>query len=141
MKNKWTLAALFCCILLAFSGCKKEEVGTSADLMGRWKTGQQYIVFYADRVEEGVFENSQDYYWGKEWDESEDVHESDLKYHGNGWFAWKLDGKNLTMVHQDDHGWVVVPTTFEVTTLTSTTLTYQLPNKSHSLTYTRIGDK
>ena len=34
-------------------------------------------------------------FWGKEWDEKEDVYEEDLNYHGNGWFLWEKKGNML----------------------------------------------
>ena len=54
------------------------------------------------------------FFWGKEWDESDDVHEEDLNYHGNGWFLWKKDGKLLTELHNMDVQNVKVPKVWRV---------------------------
>ena len=44
---------------------------------------QWYKVYYDDYDEE------EHLFWGKEWDESDNVEEEDLNYHGNGWFRWE----------------------------------------------------
>ena len=54
-------------------------------MVGRWTcVGKEdwHKVYYDDYDGEGRF-------WGKEWDESDDVQEEDLTYHGNGWFRWE----------------------------------------------------
>ena len=54
-------------------------------IVGRWvncDNPKWHKVYYDDYDEEQCF------YWGKEWDESEDIYEEDLDYHGNGWFHW-----------------------------------------------------
>lgn len=61
-------------------------------IVGKWQnTGnpQWYKVYYDD------FDEEQRMFWGKEWNESEDVTEEDLNYHGNGWFRWEKNGKAL----------------------------------------------
>ena len=53
-------------------------------MVGRWKNMDNagwHKVYYDDDDGEG-------HYWGKEWDEADDVLEEDLSYHGNGWFRW-----------------------------------------------------
>lgn len=61
-------------------------------LIGKWQNSdnpQWYKVYYDDYdEEEGLF-------WGKEWDESEDVFEEDMNYHGNGWFRWEKKGNSI----------------------------------------------
>ena len=60
-------------------------------MVGRWKNAEQagwHKVYYDDDDGEG-------HYWGKEWDESEDVLEEDLGYHGNGWFRWTKNNDTL----------------------------------------------
>ena len=64
-------------------------------IVGKWHSTDKpgwYKVYLDDYDDDG-------YYWGKEWDESEDVYETDLTYHGNGWFRWRRDGKQLTEIH------------------------------------------
>ena len=53
-------------------------------MVGRWKNMDNtgwHKVYYDDDDGEG-------HYWGKEWDETDDVQEEDLAFHGNGWFRW-----------------------------------------------------
>ena len=77
-----------------------EDDAPQADpaLVGKWQNSenpQWYKVYYDDYDEDGFF-------WGKEWDEADDVQEEDLNYHGNGWFRWKKDGKQLVEMHTMD---------------------------------------
>lgn len=55
-------------------------------IAGHWisKDNPQWHKVYLDD-----FDEEQQLFWGKEWDESEDVFEYDLNYHGNGWFRWE----------------------------------------------------
>ena len=86
MKKFIQIFALLTFIIIAAVSCKKEtEIGSRSQLIGRWQTGQEYIVFYDLDAGDG-------YAWGKEWNEAQGVYESDLDgedYHGNGWFKWK----------------------------------------------------
>ena len=71
-----------------------EEGIPSADpmMVGKWQNTANrgwYKVYYDDYDEE------EQLYWGKEWDETEDVQEEDLDYHGNGWFRWEKRGDIL----------------------------------------------
>ena len=66
----------------------------SADplIVGRWintANPQWHKVYYDDYDEESEM------FWGKEWDEAEDIYEEDLRFHGNGWFRWNKNGKEL----------------------------------------------
>lgn len=67
-------------------------------MVGKWRCAenpQWFKVYYDDYDDEG-------YFWGKEWNEAEDVQEEDLNYHGNGWFRWRKQGKRLTELHTMD---------------------------------------
>lgn len=62
----------------------------SADLrfVGVWQNTahpQEYLAFYDDLCEDAA-----DFFWGKTWDEADDVFEEDLTFHGNGWFRWHI---------------------------------------------------
>lgn len=63
-------------------------------IVGEWQSASKpgwHKVYYDDFDEEaGLF-------WGKEWDETEDVMEEDLNYHGNGWFRWE---KKKNILHE-----------------------------------------
>jgi hypothetical protein len=60
-------------------------------MVGKWKNMDNhgwYKVYYDDDDGEG-------HYWGKEWDESDEVFEEDLSFHGNGWFRWTKSNDTL----------------------------------------------
>ena len=60
-------------------------------MVGRWANNENqgwHKVYYDDDDGEG-------HYWGKEWDETDDVQEEDLNYHGNGWFRWRKSNDTL----------------------------------------------
>ena len=63
-------------------------------IVGEWQNIANpgwHKVYYDD------FDEDEGLFWGKEWDESEDVLEEDLSYHGNGWFRWE---KKKNMLHE-----------------------------------------
>lgn len=61
-------------------------------IVGKWQHSanpQWYKVYYDD------YDEDTHKFWGKEWDEAEDLFEEDLTYHGNGWFRWEKKGALL----------------------------------------------
>ena len=60
-------------------------------MVGKWQNTENegwYKEYYDDYADDGM-------YWGKEWNEKDDVFEEDLIYHRNGWFRWAKNGKEL----------------------------------------------
>ena len=98
------------------AGFAVEDIPQADPLMvGRWQNTENplwYKVYLDDYDDEGFF-------WGKEWDESEDVREEDLAYHGNGWFLWKTEGDMLTELHTMDVQNAQVPKVWRVHHLSS----------------------
>ena len=89
-------------------------------IVGTWQNAENpkwFKVYYDDYDGDG-------YYWGKEWDESDDVFEEDLNYHGNGWFRWRKEGKNLREEHQMEIGSAIVPKTWRVKTKSDSLLLF-----------------
>ena len=79
-------------------------------IVGKWKNDaipQWFKVYYDDYDEDGFF-------WGKEWNEANDVYEDDLNYHGNGWFRWCLKGKQLMEIHKMDVQNVPIPKMWDI---------------------------
>ena len=72
--------------------CVKEVPHADSLIVGQWqnKDNPQWYKVYYDDYDEGTGK-----FWGKEWNEAEDVLEEDLKYHGNGWFRWEIKNKKL----------------------------------------------
>ena len=74
------------------SYAEEEIIHADLRMVGKWQNTDNpnwYKVYYDDCDEDsGLF-------WGKEWDESDEVFEEDLHYHGNGWFRWEKKGNIL----------------------------------------------
>ncbi len=70
-----------------------------------------FKVYYDDPCEQPG------YFWGKEWNEEENIYEEDLLYHGNGWFQWCKQGNQLLEMHMMDNAFVV-PQEYEISSLT-----------------------
>jgi len=78
-----------------------------------------------------------DYFFGREWDESDHVYEKDLKYKGNGWFKWKIEGETLTKIALLDNGSAELPKTYTIKILNTTQLQLQDQNDKDLDTFTR----
>lgn len=129
----WTL---FVFVSIAFNSCSLFGGGGKSndpnfqisDLQGLWEENhtQNYVRFTADRAEEYP------YFYGREWDEGEDVTEQDLLdtwtqlgIRGDGWFQYKFETNgNLTEIHFMDNGGGEIPKVYVVSVLTDTKLEY-----------------
>ena len=102
-------------------GSSEEPTFVENDLLGLWQeTGTEaYVRFTSEK------DNTGEYKYGREWDESEDIFESDLLPYGNGWFKYKLVQSDLTEIHLMDNGGAEVPKVYVVTKLTDTELQYK----------------
>jgi len=77
------------------------EVPSADTLMvGKWQNAEnpKWYKVYCDDPDD----DDEGYFWGKEWDESDEVFEEDLMYHGNGWFRWRKEKNQLTELHTMD---------------------------------------
>ena len=101
-----------------FPGQDTKTTYTASDLSGTWL--EEYTLCYW--VYTLTKDDSGEYYWGKTWDEADDVHESDLEYHGNGWFKWSITNNNLVQIHMMNISEATVPKTYTVTSCNGTTL-------------------
>ena len=112
-----------------------------SDLQGLWlengdATIGHYVRFTADQSDETG------YFWGCEWTESEDVHEEDLVFHGNGWFKYSFKSAELIEIHKMDQGWADIPKVYTVTTLTDPHLKYyEKEQKSVKFYFTKMVEK
>ena len=102
-------------------GSSEEPTFVENDLLGLWQeTGTEaYVRFTSEKDDTG------EYKYGREWDESEDIFESDLLPYGNGWFKYKLVQSDLTEIHLMDNGGAEVPKIYVVSKLTDTELQYK----------------
>ena len=102
-------------------GSSEEPTFVENDLLGLWqeKGTEAYVRFTSEK------DNTGEYKYGREWDESEDIFESDLLPYGNGWFKYKLVKSDLTEIHLMDNGGAEVPKVYVVTKLTAGDLEYK----------------
>lgn len=141
MKKLFYLAAIVCCGVLMFTSCAPTTITfQEEDVFGRWQNDDnsgEYWVYQSSTDESG------DYFWGKTWDENDDVQESDLEgdFHGNGWFKWRLDKSDLTQIHMMTVSEAQVPKVYTITVLTNTTMKYQryVGGVKESFTFTKVS--
>ena len=124
MKQRSLVVVFLVVVAIAMTSCfgpSNEPDFVEADLLGLWQeTGTEaYVRFTAEQDETG------EYKYGCEWDESEDIFESDLQPYGNGWFKYKLVKSDLTEIHLMDNGGAEIPKIYVVTKLTDTALQYK----------------
>ena len=126
MKQRIVLSVL-AVVAIAMTACfgpgpNPEEVEfKQADLLGLWQEqNTEVFVRFTNEADE-----SGEYHYGRQWDESEDVFENDLKPYGNGWFKYKLKQSDLTEIHLMDNGGAEVPKIYVVTKLTAGDLEYK----------------
>ncbi len=88
-------------------------------IVGKWQStsNQQWYKMYLDDYD------GDGYFWGKEWDEQDDVKEEDLSYHGNGWFRWKIEDNELIELSSMDSRDVPIPKQYDIIKLREDTLT------------------
>ena len=94
-------------------------------IVGKWQNKDNphwYKVYYDDYDEE------QKLFWGKEWDENEEVFEEDLNYHGNGWFRWVKRGNILYECATMDACDVPNHRFYTIKNINATSLVYFEPN-------------
>ena len=120
MKKIYYLA-LIVLVGLVFSSCQKEtpEFRTS-DIQGLWiEDGTQHHVRFTDEQSDEA-----GYFYGREWDLAEDVHEEDLVPYGNGWFKYSINKNELLEIHKMDYGWADIPKVYIISALNDTKLSY-----------------
>ena len=114
-----------------------EDQTPTADpaIVGKWQNSdkqQWFRVYYDDYDGDGFF-------WGKEWDEAEDVREEDLMYHGNGWFRWRTNDKQLMEMHTMDANDVPIAKIYILLYSTPDSLVYcEQDRKSVIFHYSRV---
>jgi hypothetical protein len=124
MKTSIKHLSILAVIIIAMTSCfntSEEPTFVEADLLGLWqeKGTEVYVRFTNEK------DNTGEYKYGCEWDESEDVFESDLLPYGNGWFKYKLVKSDLTEIHLMDNGGAELPKVYVVTKLTAGNLEYK----------------
>lgn len=116
----WVVVTMASCF---GTGGNSEPTFSQSDLYshdGLWQeeNTKHYVRFTSEKADTAT------YLYGREWDEAEDVFESDLVKYGNGWFKYQLVQTNLTEIHLMDNGGAAVPKVYVVTMLTNSRLEY-----------------
>ena len=132
MTKKILFPSVLAIIAIVMTSCflnpEPEVVFEEANLLGLWGrdkiAGQDSVPVKFVRFT-GEIDESGEYKYGRQWDESEDVGESDLQPYGNGWFKYKLVKNNLTEIHLMDNGGAEIPKVYVVVKLTDTELQYK----------------
>lgn len=135
MKKLSILTALVAMLFLA--GCQpgfseKNLYGTweNADKPGDYKVYENsFVVPLYLHEGDSVFAT---YKWGHEWYEK-DRKESDLVKYGNGWYMWKLQGKQLYEVQMTDKSWEgsLTPVTLTIKTLTASEFQFERAGRTY----------
>jgi hypothetical protein len=124
MKRRITILGILAVIALAMTSCfNHDNTPTFAerDLLGLWQEDgtEAFVRFTTEQDKTG------EYKYGREWDESEDIFESDLQPNGNGWFKYKLVQSDLTEIHLMDNGSADIPKIYQVVKLYAGELQYK----------------
>ncbi len=143
-------------VAMVFAGCSffggggEDEGYSESDLVGRWQApsestiapdgNYQYCVFLSQKDTET--QKRYGYMWDMgdhtDWDYSEGDYEQFLlteELHGNGWFVWKINGKEIEFYHFMSEGWSTIPKVYTIVTLTSSKFVYKDDfGKSHTFT-------
>lgn len=122
MKKRTILLGVLAIVAMVMISCQVDKpTFQEADLLGLWQeNGQEaFVRFTAEKDSTG------EYKYGREWDESDEMSESDLKPYGNGWFKYKLVKSDLTEIHLMDNGAAELPEKYVVIGLTDTDLQYE----------------
>jgi len=114
-----------------FAAAEDEEYNPM--LLGHWVCNERptWHRIYTDEY------SGNGYYWGKEWDEAEDVSEEDLIDYGNGWFEWKMDGNDVLELATTDMSEARVPFIYTIKKLSDKDLVYIEQRSTEKRTFTR----
>ena len=122
MKKRTILFGVLAIVAMVMISCQVDKpTFQEADLLGLWQEDgtEAFVRFTAEKDSTG------EYKYGREWDESDDMSESDLKPYGNGWFKYKLVKSDLTEIHLMDNGGAEIPKVYTVLHLTEDALEYK----------------
>ena len=129
MKKSTILFGVVTIVAMVMVSCQMDKpTFQEADLLGLWSKGDatgldsvpvEFVRFTAEQDETG------EYKYGRQWNESEDIYEEDLKPYGNGWFKYKLVKSDLTEIHLMDNDGAVIFKEYVVVKLNEYELQYE----------------
>lgn len=144
MKKRIVFLSVLAVIALTMTSCWNvpEVEFDEANLLGLWSKGDatgldsvpvEFVRFTPDQDETG------EYKYGCQWNESEDIYEEDLKLYGNGWFKYKLVNSKLTEIHLTDNGGADIPKVYRIVKLDKYELQYEDGGKMYY--YHKCGEE
>lgn len=98
-----------------------EEIVLDTMMLGKWQHATDTGWYRVYTMEPA----GDDYYWGREWNTSDDIFEEDLTPYGNGWFKWKKDGDNVVEMHMTDHQIASIPYEYKMLRLSNNEMRYK----------------
>lgn len=90
-------------------------------MVGKWQHHIDTLWFRVYTTEPA----EDDFCWGREWNEAEDIYEEDLTPYGNGWFKWKKTDNEVIEWHSTDNNSAAIPYQYKVVNLDDTELLYK----------------
>lgn len=132
--------------------CEKQVEIDPALLVGRWAAPSSYnssknLVFVF--LDEACVIGGKNYgKWGYQFDEGNEVSESDVKadYHKNGWFGWTAGTSKISLIHmtsmevpETDETGALIYTPNKVTAFDGQTMT--MVDEGITYKFKKIGDK
>ena len=144
MKKSTILFGVVAIVAMVLVSCQMDKpTFQEADLLGLWSKGDatgldsvpvEFVRFTAEQDETG------EYKYGRQWNESEDIYEEDLKPYGNGWFKYKLVKSDLTEIHLMDNGGADIPKVYVVVKLNEYELQYEDKKSGKMYYYHKCGE-
>ena len=134
MKKRTILFDVLAIVAMVMISCQSDKpTFQEADLLGLWQEDgtEAFVRFTAEKDSTG------EYKYGREWDESDDMSESDLKPYGNGWFKYKLVKSDLTEIHLMDNDGAEIFKVYTVLHLTEDVLEYK-DDRGITTTFTKV---
>lgn len=113
--------------------CEDEEEEINPLIYGKWQstTNPQWYKVYTDEY------SGNGYYWGKEWDETEDITEDDLIDYGNGWYEWKMNKNELIELATTDMNSTRIPVEYKIKVTEQSLEMVSVTNKK-TITFIRV---
>ena len=134
MKKRTILFGVLAIVAMVMISCQSDKpTFQEADLLGLWQEDgtEAFVRFTAEKDSTG------EYKYGREWDESDDMSESDLKPYGNGWFKYTLVKSDLTEIHLMDNDGAEIFKVYTVLHLTEDVLEYK-DDRGITTTFTKV---
>lgn len=127
--RKSLLFATFVALVAGLSSCSmmNKDTYSETDLFGYWQeNGKEAFLRFTDEKNE-TGEYTEYKYFGYEWNEAEDVQESDViaDKHGNGWFMWAVQKKELKELILMGNDGAKIPKRYTILKLTDSDLEYR----------------